>query len=194
MIKDIDISEQQAFLNQEIAKVAKKYVGNTEISGNKGFENKEFEELMTAVGWRKDQAWCAYFTELVWKEAYNNIFNDPNINKSLDILFSAGAVATFNNFRRSEFFTSDTPCIGSLVIWQTFRRNVPHWTGHAGIVVDHTDKTIVTVEGNTNQKGSREGDGVYEKLRIIKLKPNNVAREKAIKGFVHPKVFWGIQV
>lgn len=40
---------------------------------------------------------------------------------------------------------------------------------HIGIVAkDYDGKGIVhTIEGNTNQSGSREGDGVYRKARIL---------------------------
>lgn len=39
---------------------------------------------------------------------------------------------------------------------------------HIGIAVSDAKKGMVrTVEGNTNQAGSRDGDGVYEKLRSL---------------------------
>ena len=39
--------------------------------------------------------------------------------------------------------------------------------GHTGIVTKIVDGEIGTIEGNTNQRGSREGDGVYQKVRTI---------------------------
>lgn len=38
---------------------------------------------------------------------------------------------------------------------------------HVGFVDDWQSKYVVTVEGNTNEAGSREGDGVYRKRRLI---------------------------
>lgn len=38
---------------------------------------------------------------------------------------------------------------------------------HVGFVDDWGDKYVVTVEGNTNEAGSREGDGVYRKRRLV---------------------------
>jgi hypothetical protein len=40
---------------------------------------------------------------------------------------------------------------------------------HIGIAVGYpdTDGNVLTVEGNTNGDGSREGDGVYKKTRHI---------------------------
>ena len=39
--------------------------------------------------------------------------------------------------------------------------------GHAGLVTRVVSGKIDTIEGNTNQVGSREGDGVYEQTRAI---------------------------
>ncbi|RXF67710.1 hypothetical protein [Arcticibacter tournemirensis] len=38
---------------------------------------------------------------------------------------------------------------------------------HVGFVDEWGDKYAITVEGNTNEAGSREGDGVYRKRRLI---------------------------
>lgn len=38
---------------------------------------------------------------------------------------------------------------------------------HAGFVDEWGDKYVITVEGNTNEAGSREGDGVYRKRRLV---------------------------
>lgn len=38
---------------------------------------------------------------------------------------------------------------------------------HAGFVDEWGDKYVITTEGNTNEGGSREGDGVYRKRRLI---------------------------
>lgn len=39
---------------------------------------------------------------------------------------------------------------------------------HVGFVHRFGDKYTITVEGNTNEEGSREGDGVYLKRRLTK--------------------------
>lgn len=38
---------------------------------------------------------------------------------------------------------------------------------HVGFVDSWDDKYVITVEGNTNEAGSREGDGVYRKRRLV---------------------------
>jgi hypothetical protein len=37
--------------------------------------------------------------------------------------------------------------------------------GHAGIVVDNINSLLETIEGNTNDNGSREGIGVFRRTR-----------------------------
>ena len=39
---------------------------------------------------------------------------------------------------------------------------------HAGFVDKWEDTWVTTVEGNTNEAGSREGDGVYRKRRLVR--------------------------
>jgi hypothetical protein len=38
---------------------------------------------------------------------------------------------------------------------------------HVGIIKSVGKTTVVTIEGNTDGSGSREGDGVYERTRTI---------------------------
>jgi hypothetical protein len=39
---------------------------------------------------------------------------------------------------------------------------------HVGFIEKWTKQTVTTVEGNTNKSGSREGDGVYHKIRLTR--------------------------
>lgn len=144
--------------------VALKYIGETEKPGNMGFTDVEFEKKMKAVGFQKTHAWCAYFTELVFKEAF------PEKFKELDKLFSASTIQTFRNFRDAAYPIGVVPKPGNLVIWQTFDDGDPRATGHAGVVVEVVDKdTFYSVEGNTNDGGGREGYIVAKKLRKVRL-------------------------
>lgn len=173
-------------INELILYNARKFLSQQEIRGNQGFRDEKFQKLMEACGWQKGQAWCAYFFELVWKLAYEN-YDKPTI-KVLDKLFSAGAVKTYNNFKASEFIVNQVPSIGAGVIWQNYKDNKPHWTGHAGIVYkiysDDSDK-FETVEGNTNSKGGREGIEVAKQIRSLDFEPK--LKGLVLKGFIHPK-------
>lgn len=145
---------------------AMSFVGEQEISGNMGFKNKRFEEMMEAVGWEKKQAWCAYFAELVWKLSYAP--RSSEVVQQLDALFSASAVQTLKNFNNSNWEVSKTPARGALIVWQTYNDDKPHWTGHIGVVIGKEDgEKVVTVEGNTNSQGGREGIEVAIKERTL---------------------------
>lgn len=150
------------FYDKVIAE-ARKWEGTKEISGNQGFENEHFQHLMEICKWDMGQAWCAYFAELCWtvptfsgKSKYRQIMLD---------LLSAGAVATFNNFRNDKsglFKVDDVPVPGAIVIWQSHKNGKASWTGHAGVVVSVDGDKIITIEGNTNADGGREGIEVAE--------------------------------
>lgn len=47
------------------------------------------------------------------------------------------------------------------------RRTWYDWT-HTAIIIDIDDETFTTIEGNTNRDGSRNGDGVYKRVRNFK--------------------------
>ena len=157
---------------KKIRKIALSFLDERELDNNSGFEVPKFQQLMEMVGWRKWQAWCAYFAELVWQQAGQE-----------SATFSGSAVQTFRNFDELGR-TSQLPEVGDVVIWQNYGDGKPKWTGHAGIVVLVKGKYIVTVEGNTNGNGGREGIEVAMKLRDITLIPRDGIR---VMGFIKPK-------
>lgn len=155
--------------------IALKYIGETEKPGNMGFNDAEFEKKMKAVGFQKTHAWCAYFAELVFKEAYPEKFAD------LDKLFSGSTIQTFRNFRMA-YPVGNVPKEGDLVIWQTMKEGRAMPAGHAGVVVQVVDhNTFYSVEGNTNDGGGREGYIVAKKLRNV---VPNVQNGLKVLGFI----------
>jgi hypothetical protein len=175
----MDISEKQRIA----VSVAKKYIGEREIPNNQGFVDAEYQKRIEACGWLVGQAWCSYAGELIWKEAYPELFD------VLDKLFDASAVKTCYNFRKSDLFVCNhNPLPGCLVIWQTYRYGVPYWTGHLGIY-DHSlpSNNFYSIEGNTNASGGREGIENATKLRPLKFEPTGVKEELVIMDFVKLK-------
>jgi len=175
-------------LNQEIVDTALSYIGQEEIRGNKGFKVSEFQQKLENSGWKYGQAWCSYFAEAVWKEAYQQW--DALMFTRLDKLFSASAVQTYKNFYKAkDFVTSRKFVPGCLVVWQMYKDSKPHWTGHIAIGVDHYRKIgkIETIDGNTNNDGGREGYIVASKVRDLtfRTKVNGLV----LIGFIHPKEY-----
>lgn len=54
-----------------------------------------------------------------------------------------------------------SPLRGAVVIWN--REGTDQ--GHTGMVLEHNQLQMTTIEGNTGSNGSRDGDGVYRKRR-----------------------------
>jgi hypothetical protein len=178
--------KRQNLLTYEILNTAKSYIGQTEIKGNQGFHDKKFEnEMINIAGFRYGHAWCAYFAELVWKKAYAKVNN-----KMLGLIndfFSASVMKTYNNFRagvpKYGFEISREPVPGALVVWQSSKN--PRF-GHIGIVNGKINNEIFTsIEGNTNDKGGREGYIVANRKRIYTYRK----RSLTLKGFIVPKYF-----
>lgn len=146
----------------KVIEVAERYLGQTEKAGNRGWLDADFEARMRSVGWAPSHSWCAYFTELVWKEAYGR---EHKLWPAMDKLFSASSTATYANFAASSLFkTGSVPRPGALVVWRLGR----DWRGHIGIcktasILGKFD----TIEGNTNAAGSREGMYVARKVRRL---------------------------
>lgn len=166
-------------IGEKIADVAKKYIGQYEKPGNSGFIDPLFQQRMEEVGWKEGDAWCAYFTELVWKEAYGN----QAMIKELDKLFNGSVIQTFKNFQLDgRWSIAVKPSVGSLVIWRHGLTDL----GHMGIVLKVVDDDIFqTIEGNSNDDGAREGVKVVLKSRRL----NAPFRKRGLNlvAFIEPK-------
>lgn len=173
-------------INQEVVLRAEAEIGQREIPPNQGFEDKAFETRMKAVGFQVGNPWCALYTELIWEESYQNW--DALLFTRLEKLFSASAVKTFRNFQKTKDFVVNKKFKpGCLVVWQTYREGKKHWTGHIAIGKAYIQKTnqIITIDGNTNEAGSREGIIIAEKSRTLSFEPRE--RGLVCLGFIHLK-------
>lgn len=171
-------------INDIVVDEAKAKLGFKEIKGNQGFENKDFEDEMIAIGFEDGNAWCSLFGEYIWKKAYQQY--DATYNDELDSLFSKVAVTTYYNFRRAKWDVNKKPIEGALVIWQKHKDGKKHWTGHLGIVTKvNDDFSFETAEGNSNSSGGREGIEVAKQVR--KLDYSGHKNGLNLLGFVYPK-------
>ena len=160
----------------------KKYIGYKETKGNSGFVNSDFQNEMLSIGWSKGDAWCVYFCMLAWFKMLPA--NKWAVAKKL---LSGNSQVTWSNFSNDKsglFEVSKTAKIGSIAIFQHVSNGVPQATGHAGIVTDFDTVQFHTIEGNTNDNGSSEGDTVLEKNRTYNFGATNGLR---LKGFINVK-------
>ncbi|ADY53783.1 hypothetical protein Pedsa_3248 [Pseudopedobacter saltans DSM 12145] len=117
-------------------------------------DGERVETYLAYTGNKKGDAWCASF--VCW------------------VLGKAGVVNPRSAWSPALF-------LKDRVIWQPKNKRVAPQKGdvfaiwfvdkgriaHCGFVDEWNDKLVVTVEGNTNEAGSRDGDGVYRKRRLI---------------------------
>jgi len=180
------ILTKKAFkMGQLVLKLAEKYNGEKEKSGNQGFYNPELETLLKSYGWSIGQPYCAYFTRAMMAESH------PDKKDVLRKILQGGTQLTWSNAKNDKtgtVITTDKPTAGDVVIWQSYKNGVPAKNasggtiGHAGIVKRVNTNDFVTIEGNTGATGGREGDGIYEKTRNYSW---NTANGLRLKGFIH---------
>jgi hypothetical protein len=154
----------------DVLRIAKAEIGYHEGKDASGhWDNiQKYSPGVPGLEWSQGQPWCCTFCAWVaLKAGVANLF--PRTASCAD------AVAWFKQQGR----WSEYPAIGAQVFYG------PGGGSHTGIVVDYDADTITTVEGNTNDNGSAEGDGVY-------LKKRN-RRDVNTFGYGYPKYPEGIK-
>ena len=143
----------------KIAEIAESQIGVRETSTNGGAEIADYQRATwLPVGpW----PWCAAFICWVVREAMDAIdanwtFKRPRTAGAWDLEKWCLSVDNSAKLKRKP----TTVKRGDIVIF-TF--------SHVGIAVGDLDANnmVATVEGNTNDAGSREGDGCYRKRRHL---------------------------
>jgi hypothetical protein len=108
----------------------------------------------TVDGKAQREPWCLAFIQTMAFEisAQYNLKNP---------LFPTEHCLTLWN-KTPQKYKSMLPSLGSVFIQQYIGTT----NGHTGVVIEFNKEYFKTIEGNTNKDGSREGDGVYEKIRF----------------------------
>lgn len=136
--KLVDVAESQLYVREKTGK-------------NDG---KEVEAYLKLTGLSKGNPWCAAFVSWCFHKA------------GIPAMKSASAALWFktNLVWKKGSLGSQMP---SLLPGQTIGLYYEHLgrIGHIGIVEMDMKKSVATIEGNTNAKGEREGQGVERKLR-----------------------------
>ena len=124
-------------------------------------DGKRIGEYLSYTGLPEGYAWCAAFVSWTFMEAG---FKEPKTAWSPS-LFPAKRIIWKRSgglVKRDHKVT--VPSRGDVfgIYYTSYKR-----IAHAGFVDEWGDKYAITVEGNTNDGGIREGDGVYRKRRPI---------------------------
>ncbi len=159
-------------IQNAIIETARKYLGVKEIPDNRGWVDKLFEKAMKTAGWYNSANWCAFFMEMVWREAYHNLYpGRKDIQKLLGRLCSGNSQRTFRNFSKSGIFrTGSRPEPGAAVVWR-----YEGTRGHTAAAVTHAEESFFcSVEGNVR-------NGVISRIHRID--------EPGRMGFIYPAMF-----
>ena len=157
-------SSDLSMLETTIIETAQSFIGQKEISGNMGFKQPFFLRLMESIGWKKSWPWCSLFCKLVYTESYKKLGLDP---KTITKYVSPSVQGTRNNFIKAGYpLITDWKHVkpGAYISWVS---SSDRTKGHTGILVEFIENgnRMITIEGNTNSEGSREGDSVAKKTR-----------------------------
>lgn len=127
-------------------------IGVREATGHN--DGKEVEQYLKAVKLGKGYAWCAAFV----KWCYDQCGIKTTIN--------AWAASTVNQnnvvWKGGKWYKTPRPGDVCTIYSYTMKR-----ISHTLFFHRLEDNIVVSVEGNTNEGGSREGDGVYKRRRPL---------------------------
>lgn len=145
-----------------ILRIAQSQLGVREFTGKN--DGVAVEQYLKYTGNKKGEPWCASFVSWVYGKA------------GLVKPRTAWSAALFPLARQT---LNPKPADVFGIYFSSLKR-----IGHCGLVERQNGNWIYTIEGNTNVAGSREGDGVYRKLRhrrSIKYYANWITRKEGLK-------------
>ena len=126
--------------------IAKNELGVREVSGRN--DGPKVAAYLRYVGAEKGSPWCAAFVSWVFGKA--------------------GYVAPRNPWSPALFpLNKRTQQVNPAVVFGIYFSHLNR-IAHCGFVERQEGSWLITIEGNTNIAGSREGDGVYRKRRALK--------------------------
>lgn len=138
---------QYSGLRDQVTECYLSQVGVRELTGRN--DGKRVQEYLKTTGLQGNYAWCGAFVNWVYKQS----------GVSPRAKYPARARSWFSqNLIEPELVQPGD--LFALYYHKLGR------IGHVGFIHQVSDNAYITVEGNTNQAGSREGDGVWRKRRM----------------------------
>lgn len=146
-------SAQQGSVRDKVKSVYDSQIGQRELTGKN--DGVAVESYLKYVGLAKGNPWCAAY--VCWSLGKAGVVN-PRAGGCV-YLMERGEII----YKSTTKFQKRPPIYGDVFfIYFAAKKRV----AHTGFIDKWGDKMVKTVEGNTNEAGSREGDGVYAKVRI----------------------------
>lgn len=140
---------------QKLVSIAESYVGVREATDHN--DGPQVQAFLAATGLKGDYPWCAAFQATVFKQAGVK----APLSAYCPDWFKSNVVYSRNRKSITPYAFYPAQVFG--LYFESKQR-----VAHVGMLVSETKTSYSTIEGNTNAAGSREGDGVYRKLRSKK--------------------------
>lgn len=139
-------------LSDKALQIAASQVGVKEVplGSNAG---PQVSAYLASVGLPPGNSWCMAFQYWCFNEASNRLGVKNPMKKSGGVL---------NEWESEVAFHQDTPQPGDIFIM-----DLGKGLGHTGIIESIDGSILHTIEGNSNNNGSREGIGVVRHTRNI---------------------------
>ncbi|MET3353737.1 peptidoglycan-binding protein [Xanthobacter autotrophicus] len=159
----VAIKKAERTLASAVLDVASDQIGVREIPPNSNC-GREVEAFLGSVGLGRGNPWCMAFVYWCFAQAAQDLGVANRVPRS-------GHVRTA--WKETSARTSGVRVVTgrearvdpSLVTpGMVFFLGLSGSTGHAGIVADNINGKLVTIEGNTNQDGVRDGGGVFRRV------------------------------
>lgn len=133
--------------------IARSQIGYREEKKDGSYNNNQkYSDQLPGFGWSDYRAWCATFYQWCLYQVGVTVPSGAR---------SASCIASARAYEQADRFT-EYPGKGFQVFFGV------NGGTHTGMVVDYDNDWIWTVEGNTNDDGSAEGNGVYFRKRARK--------------------------
>jgi hypothetical protein len=144
---------QSGPIRDKVAQIYTAQIGVREKTGHN--DGIMVEIYLHYVGLSKGQPWCASF--VCWCYGRAGVWNPrsggcPDLFRPKYVIYKRTVTGPQQVPRQADIFGLYFPEKGRVA--------------HTGFVDKWGDTYAITTEGNTNEAGSREGDGVYHKRRL----------------------------
>jgi hypothetical protein len=156
---------EESLIRDQVKAIYSAEIGVREKTGRNDGERVEEYLAVTQLG--PGYAWCASFLSWVFSKAG---FPEPRTPWSPAlfpkerVIWERGETRSFASLEDDKKPRILKPTTADVfgIYFDNLKR-----IAHAGFVDEWGDKYVITTEGNTNEAGSNEGDGVYRKRRLI---------------------------
>lgn len=137
-------------MKSQVVPVAELFVGWVRETTGKN-DGPWVEAIQRTTGNKRGDPWCASFVNFVLDIAYRDL-NPLPATASCDELLA---------FARKHNRLTTTPVPGDVFLVMKTKTDATH----TGIVTQVLADSVLTIEGNTNREGAREGNGVWARER-----------------------------